>query len=76
MVNAIFPEEDLLEETVQIAQKLCAVDRTALAETKKLFHQVADLPLDRALEIGRDTNRRMRGFGKPGPGTPDGERKA
>lgn len=66
MVNAIFPEDELLEETMQIAQKLCSVDRTALAETKKLFHQVADLPLDKALEIGRDTNRRMRGFDKPG----------
>ena len=47
-----------------MAERLCSVDRTALAETKKLFHEVADLPLDKALEKGRDTNRRMRNFDK------------
>jgi enoyl-CoA hydratase/carnithine racemase len=65
MVNYVFSEKELLPETVKIAQKLCAVDRKALAETKKLFHEVADLPLDRALEKGREMNRRMRSFGKP-----------
>ena len=62
MVNAIFPEKDLLPEAMRTAERLCAVDRTALAETKRLFHEVADLPLERALERGRDTNRRMRKF--------------
>jgi hypothetical protein len=33
-----------------------------MAETKRLFHEVADLPLAQALERGRDANRRMRGF--------------
>jgi enoyl-CoA hydratase/carnithine racemase len=64
MVNHVFPEKDLLVETVKIAERLCSVDRTALAETKKLFHEVADLPLDRALEKGREMNRRMRDFGR------------
>jgi enoyl-CoA hydratase/carnithine racemase len=66
MVNFVFSEKDFLSETMKIAEKLCSVDRRALAETKKLFHEVADLPLDRALEKGREMNRRMRNFGKPG----------
>jgi hypothetical protein len=35
-----------------------------MAETKRLFHEVADLALGPALERGRDTNRRMRNFRK------------
>jgi enoyl-CoA hydratase/carnithine racemase len=62
LVNYVFPENDLLDETLKIAEKLSKVDKTALAETKRLFHEVADLPLDKALERGRDTNRKMRGF--------------
>ena len=65
MVNHVVPPDALFAETFKMAEKLCAVDRTALAETKKLFHEVADLPLEHALEKGRDMNRRMRGFGRP-----------
>jgi enoyl-CoA hydratase/carnithine racemase len=61
MVNHVFPFSDLLEKTLALAEKLASVDRTALAETKRLFHEVADLPLDKALERGRDVNRKMRG---------------
>jgi enoyl-CoA hydratase/carnithine racemase len=64
LVNAVFSQEILLQKAIEMAEKLSAVDRTALAETKKLFHEVADLPLDKALEKGRDTNRRMRNFDK------------
>lgn len=64
LINAVHPREALLEKAIEMATKLAAVDRTALAETKKLFHEVADLPLDRALERGRDVNRRMRNFDK------------
>ena len=65
MVNRVVPPDALFAETFKMAERLCGVDRTALAETKKLFHEVADLPLERALEKGRDMNRRMRGFGRP-----------
>jgi enoyl-CoA hydratase/carnithine racemase len=64
LVNYVSPQQNLLSRTLEIAEKLAAVDRTALAETKRLFHEVADLPLDKALERGRDTNRRMRNFDK------------
>lgn len=64
LINRISPPERLMQEALLMAERLCSVDRTALAETKKLFHEVADLPLDKALEKGRDTNRRMRNFDK------------
>jgi enoyl-CoA hydratase/carnithine racemase len=64
LVNYVFSQKDLLPQAMKLAEKLCAVDRTALAETKRLFHEAADLPLDKALERGRDTNRRMRSFSK------------
>jgi enoyl-CoA hydratase/carnithine racemase len=64
LVNYAFPEHDLLDEALKIAERLSKVDRTALAETKRLFHEVADLPLDKALERGRDTNKRMRNFSR------------
>ena len=62
MVNRVVKEKELMEETVKIAATLASVSRPAMAETKRLFHEVADLPLGAALERGRDANRRMRGF--------------
>jgi enoyl-CoA hydratase len=64
LVNRVSPKGDSLREAVTMAERLAGMSRTAIAETKKLFHEVADLPLDRALERGRDTNRRMRNFEK------------
>jgi len=64
LVNYVFSQKDLLNESLKIAEKLAAVSRPAMAETKRLFHLVADLPLDQALEHGRDANKRMRQFQK------------
>ena len=66
MVNRVVPLQELMDQAVAIAQKLAAVKREAMAETKRLFHEVADLPLPAALERGRDTNKRMRNFAKLG----------
>jgi len=66
LVNYVFKKEELLEKAVSMAERLAAVNRPAMAETKRLFHEVADLPLDKALEKGRDANRRMRNFEKLG----------
>ncbi len=66
LVNYAFPQDQLLEKAVQLAEKLAAVHRPAMAETKRLFHQVADLPLEAALERARETNVRMRNFQKLG----------
>jgi enoyl-CoA hydratase/carnithine racemase len=64
LVNKVVSQENIVNESISWAEKLCGVSRTALGETKKLFHEVADLPLDKALEKGRDTNKRMRNFDK------------
>ena len=64
MVNRVVPARKLLSETMKIADKLAAVARPAIAQTKKLFHEVVDLSLPEALERGRDANKRMRNFEK------------
>jgi enoyl-CoA hydratase/carnithine racemase len=66
MVNKVASPEALLPEAIALAEKLAAVARPAMVETKRLFHEVADLALAPALERGRDTNRRMRNFYKLG----------
>jgi enoyl-CoA hydratase/carnithine racemase len=66
MVNRISKNEEVVAQAVSLAEKLAAVARPAMAETKRLFHEVADLALRPALERGRDTNRRMRNFQKLG----------
>jgi enoyl-CoA hydratase/carnithine racemase len=64
MVNRVFADSDLISETMKIAEKLSVISKTALSETKRLFHEIADLPLGDALERGRDANKRMRTFDK------------
>jgi enoyl-CoA hydratase/carnithine racemase len=64
MVNRVVPDAELMPAAMALAEKLAAVKRPAMAATKQLFHQVADLPLERALEKGREANRRMRSYGK------------
>jgi len=62
MVNRVVPATRLMKEALALAEKLAAVSRPAMAQTKSLFHEVADLPLQPALERGRDANKRMRRF--------------
>jgi enoyl-CoA hydratase/carnithine racemase len=66
MVNRVVPDADLLPQSLAIAEKLAAFPRPAVQETKRLFHEVADLALEPALERGRDANKRMRNFQKLG----------
>jgi len=63
-VNRISKNEEVLAQAISLAEKLAAIARPAMAETKRLFHEVADIALQPALERGRDTNRRMRNFQK------------
>jgi enoyl-CoA hydratase/carnithine racemase len=62
MVNRIVPDAEVVPAALVLAQKLAAMSRAAMAETKRLFHEVAELPLAAALERGRDLNMRMRNF--------------
>jgi len=64
MVNRVAPDQEVFSQAMLLAEKLAAMTPAARAETKRLFHEVADLPLAAALERGRDTNRRMRNFQK------------
>ncbi len=64
LVNRVVADDMLMEEALKLAERLAAVSRPAMAATKQLFHEAADLPLDEALARGRETNKRMRGFGK------------
>ena len=64
MVNFVCSQEKVLEESVKVAERLAAVSRPAMTETKRLFHEVAELGLEVALARGRETNRRMRTFFK------------
>jgi enoyl-CoA hydratase/carnithine racemase len=66
MVNRVVPSAAVMAHALSLAEKLAAVKRPAMAETKRLFHEVADLPLAAALERGRDTNKRMRNFAQLG----------
>ncbi len=62
LVNRLTPPERVVQDAVALAENLAAVSRPAMQETKRLFHEVADLPLEKALEKGRDANKRMRAF--------------
>jgi enoyl-CoA hydratase/carnithine racemase len=64
LVNRV--SADPVADAIALAEKLAAVKREAMAETKRLFHEVADMPLAPALERGRDTNKRMRNFAQLG----------
>ena len=64
LVNRVVSDSSLMDESISIAEKIAAVSRPAMVETKRLFHEVSDLPLAAALERGRDANRRMRLFVK------------
>jgi enoyl-CoA hydratase/carnithine racemase len=64
MVNRVVPDAKLMSEALAVGEQLAAVNRLAMAQTKQLFHEAADLPLERALERGRDANKRMRQFQK------------
>jgi enoyl-CoA hydratase/carnithine racemase len=64
MVNRVVAEHELMAQALSYGEKLAAMAPAARTETKRLFHEAADLPLAAALERGRDTNRRMRNFQK------------
>jgi enoyl-CoA hydratase/carnithine racemase len=64
MINRVVPLANLMEESLFLAGKMAAVSRPAMAETKRLFHEVSELGLEEALKRGRDANKRMRTFQK------------
>ena len=55
LANRVVPAAELGSAAMKIAESLAAVSRPAMATTKQLLHEVADLPLADALERGRET---------------------
>ena len=64
MVNRVVPEGQLMDDALYLAGKLAALPKAAMAQTKRLFYEVLDLPLEESLKRAREVNRKMRGFGK------------
>ena len=62
MVNYVVPDGEVLAKATALAEKLAGVSKTAMAQTKRLFHEVVDLSLEEGLARGRDLNRKMRGL--------------
>ena len=54
------------QRALALAKKLAEVERATMAQTKHLFHEVADLALEPALKRGAEVNKRMRNFEKLG----------
>ncbi|MBN3723280.1 enoyl-CoA hydratase/isomerase family protein [Burkholderia sp. Ac-20379] len=65
MVNRVVPDASMLDTAITLADRLAAFDAAAMTATKRLFHRVADLPLQTALDASLDTNMMMRGFRQP-----------
>jgi enoyl-CoA hydratase/carnithine racemase len=59
-VNRVVPDGELLEAALALAGTLAGFKAEALYAIKRLFHQVADLPLAAGLEAGRKANIAMR----------------
>jgi enoyl-CoA hydratase/carnithine racemase len=65
LVNRVVTEGQLMESALYFATKIAALPKAAMAQTKRLFYEVLDLPLEESLQRAREVNRKMRGFGKP-----------
>lgn len=59
-VNRVVRDGQLLEAALALAETLAGFEPEALYAVKRLFHQVADLPLAAGLEEGRKANIAMR----------------
>lgn len=62
LANRIVPGDQLLDEANQLAATLAAHPQSAMQATKKIFHQVSELPFSEGLRLGQQLNAQMRGF--------------
>lgn len=65
LANEIASRDTALERGVAIARAWAELSPRALAATKRLFYEVAELPLEDAMAAGREVNTLMRGFREP-----------
>jgi enoyl-CoA hydratase/carnithine racemase len=64
LVNRVVPDKKVLAAALDLAQKLAAVSKPAMAHTKSLFYEALDLSLEESLKRAREVNKKMRGFKK------------
>jgi len=64
LVNYVVPQKQILSRAFELAQKLAAVSKPAMAHTKSLFYEALDLSLEESLKRAREVNKKMRGFKK------------
>jgi enoyl-CoA hydratase/carnithine racemase len=62
MVNYV--EKDPVAKAIELAGRLAALSKPAIAHTKSLFYEALDLSLEDALKRAREVNKKMRGFKK------------
>ncbi|MEE1925566.1 enoyl-CoA hydratase/isomerase family protein [Pseudomonas sp. 148P] len=62
LVNRVLPDSQLLDEARALALSLAAHPVNAMQATKRIFHQVAELPFSEGLKLGQQLNARMRAF--------------
>lgn len=62
LVNRVVAAEEVMAQTLELAQSCAQTDPQAMAAAKRLFYRVADLPFPAAMEAGRDVNTMMRSF--------------
>jgi enoyl-CoA hydratase/carnithine racemase len=60
LVNRVVAPDDVLPEAQRIAAGLAALDRFAIAGTKRVLAAISDLPLTEALRAGRALGQRLR----------------
>jgi len=63
MVNHVVTEGQLMENALYFATRIAALPKAAMAQTKRLFYEVIDLPLEESLQRAREVNRKMRSPG-------------
>lgn len=62
LANRIVAGDMLLEQANQLAGTLAAHPQSAMQATKKIFHQVSELPFSEGLRLGQQLNAQMRAF--------------
>lgn len=60
MINYMVPDDKLEARTWELAEELAALNPHSVGTIKELFYQVADLELDKGLQIGREAHIAMR----------------
>jgi len=60
LINKIFSEDNLYDETLKIAEEIAEKNQDVLINTKKLFNSVESLPYDSAMEEAKNYNISMR----------------